>query len=319
VGNRVVTKNNNTLFYVNAASSPDPTQQIDYNDITGVASNTRSSHSTTISSSAPAFAGAIFKLKPNDAIADSDATQIIVMDGTPIINKHRKTCPLKVSLANGRKVTSTHMCDLNINGLLVTLTCHIILESSVASLFGIRFLTAAGCKVRFANLTCTVWYNNRIILQGGKDKATNLWTLPIGNMGMTSRQDTVVIPLVAPVLANAHAHYATTQIAFFMHTIRNKANSICFAHQLLCSPHISMLLKAIKRGYLKGCPNLTAQGISKYLNPSPATAKGHMSCPHQDIRSTQNHTNNIAPHPIKPDGRQSRYGTFDTLKVIEAL
>jgi hypothetical protein len=264
----------------------DPTQQIDYGNITVVASNTCSSHSTTISSLVPAFAGTIFKLKPNEAIADSGATQIFVMYGTPVINKRRTTCPLKVSLANGHEVMSTHMCEVNISGLLDTLTGHIIPESSVASLFGIRVLTAAGCKVRFDDLKCTVWYNNRIILQGGKDKATNLWTLPIGNVGMTSSHDTVVIPPGAPVLANAHAHYATTQIAFFTHTIRHKANSIRFAHQSLCSPHISTLLKAIKRGYLKGCPNLTAQGISKYLNPSHATAKGHMRRPRQGIRST---------------------------------
>jgi hypothetical protein len=47
-----------------------------------------------------------------------------------------------------------------------------------------------------------------------------------------------------------------------------------------------MLLKAIKRGYLRGCPNLTAHGINKYLNPSPATAKGHMKPLRQGIRST---------------------------------
>ncbi len=264
----------------------DPTQQIDYKDITVIASNTCSSHSTTISSPAPAFAGAVFKLKPNDAIADLGATQIFVMDGTPIVNKRRTMCPLKVSLANSCKVTSTHMCDVNISGLPVTLMGHNIPESSVASLFSICVPLAAGCKVRFDDLKYTVWCNNKIILQGGKDKATNLWTLPIGKVGTTSRHNTVVIPPAAPVLVNAHAHYATTHIAFFTHIIRNKANSIQFAYQLLCSPLILTLLKAIKRGYIKGCPNLTAQGISKYLNPSPATAKGHMRRLCQGIRIT---------------------------------
>ncbi len=63
------------------------------------------------------------------------------------------------------------------------------------------------------------------------------------------------------------------QIAFFIHTVQNKANSIQFAHQAPCSLHISTLLKAIRYGYLKGCPSLAAHGVSKYLNPSPATAK----------------------------------------------
>ncbi len=279
----------------------DPTQQLDYDDITVVASNTCSSHSTTISSPGPVFAGAVFKLNPNNAIADLGATQIFVMDGTPVLNKRCTMCPLKVSLADGHEVTSTHICDVKINGLTVTLMGHIIPELSVTSIFGIRALTAAGCEVWFDNLKSTVWYNHRIILQGGKDQATNLWTLPIGNVGMTSRHDTIVIPPAAPVLANTHAHYATIQIAFFMQTIRNKANSIQFSHQLLCSPHISTLLKAIKRGYLEGCPNITAEGLSRYLIPSPATAKGHMRRPRQGIRSTQNRNNNSTPLPIKPD------------------
>jgi hypothetical protein len=75
-------------------------------------------------------------------------------------------------------------------------------------------------------------------------------------------------------------------VSFFTHTIRTKANSIKFAHQSLCSPQISTLLKAIQKGFLKGCPNLTAKGVTRYLNPSPATAKGHMKRPHQGICST---------------------------------
>jgi hypothetical protein len=75
-------------------------------------------------------------------------------------------------------------------------------------------------------------------------------------------------------------------VSFFTHTVRTKANSIEFAHQSLCSPRISTLLKAIQRGFLNGCPNLTAKGITRYLNPSLATAKGHMKWPHQGIRST---------------------------------
>jgi hypothetical protein len=110
--------------------------------------------------------------------------------------------------------------------------------------------------------------------------------LPLGSPRMTSQHAKHVLLLVAPVVANAHAHPAT-QIAFFTHTVRNKANSIRFAHQSLHSLRISTLLKAIQRGYLKECPNLMAKGVSKYLNPSPATAKGHMKQPRQGIRSTR--------------------------------
>jgi hypothetical protein len=69
--------------------------------------------------------------------------------------------------------------------------------------------------------------------------------------------------------------------------MRTQANVIKFAHQSLCNPKISTLLRAVRKGFLKGCPNMTERLNLKYLNPSPATAKGHMKCPHHGIRSTR--------------------------------
>jgi hypothetical protein len=176
------------------------------------------------------------------------------------------------------------MCNIQIDGLPVTLMGHIIPDLSIALLFGIRIMTEAGCDVTFTKGDCIVMYNGKIILRGEKDPSTDLWTLLLGSHDMTSQHATSTLPLAAPDFANAHAQPAV-QIAFFAHTVQTKANSIRFAHQSLCSPRISTLLKAIKHGYLKGCPNLTAHGVNKYLNPSPATAKGHMKRPCQGIRS----------------------------------
>jgi hypothetical protein len=113
---------------------------------------------------------------------------------------------------------------------------------------------------------------------------------------MTTHHIKDAIPLAAPVLAYAHAH-VPTPIACFTPTVQTKANSVFFVHQSLCSPCISTLLKAIRHGYFKGCPNMTAQGVTKYLNPSPTTAKGHMRQPHQGIRSTQPKPTSLAPLP----------------------
>ncbi len=127
----------------------------------------------------------------NEAIADSGATQIFVMDGIPVHNKQRTTCPLKVALADGRQVMSTHMCDIIILGLPTTLVGHIVPELSIASLFGIRVLTEGGCTVKFDSKKCVVKYNGNIILTGMKDPVTDLLTLPIvGCAGKTSLTDT---------------------------------------------------------------------------------------------------------------------------------
>jgi hypothetical protein len=76
-------------------------------------------------------------------------------------------------------------------------------------------------------------------------------------------------------------------IAMFTHSVRTQANAVKFSHQSLCNPKISSLMKTLQKGYLKGCPNLSEELVMKYLNPSPATAKGHTKRPKKGIRSTQ--------------------------------
>ena len=58
------------------------------------------------------LAGGVFQLPTKYAIADLGATQIFVMEGTPVINKRPTTQPLRVALADGSQVMSTHMCDI---------------------------------------------------------------------------------------------------------------------------------------------------------------------------------------------------------------
>jgi hypothetical protein len=74
--------------------------------------------------------------------------------------------------------------------------------------------------------------------------------------------------------------------------VQTRANAVKFAHQSLCNPKISTLLKATQKGFLKGHPNMTKKLILKNLNPSPTTAKGHMKRPHYGIKSTN-------PKPLK--------------------
>jgi len=188
---------------------------------------------------------------------------------------------------------STHICDVYIPGLPIVLTGHIIPDLSIASLFGIRVLTDVGCTVTFDMDKCVVNFNGNKILRGYKDEKTDLWNLPLGGDQPTPAQHDFVMPVVAcPMIATAHtwsppAAGKPTHVATFAHTVRTKANSIKFAHQSFCSPRHSTFLKAIRRGFFKGCPNLSAAGVTRYLNPSPAASKGHMKRPHQGIWSTR--------------------------------
>ena len=55
---------------------------------------------------------------------------------------------------------------------------------------------------------------------------------------------------------------------------------------MLCNPKISTLLKATRKGFLKGCPKISKKLILKYLNPSPATAKEYIKRTQHGIHST---------------------------------
>jgi hypothetical protein len=43
-------------------------------------------------------------------------------------------------------------------------------------------------------------------------------------------------------------------------------------------------MKALRKGFLKECPNINDELVAKYLNPSPTTAKGHMKRPKKGTR-----------------------------------
>ncbi len=226
-------------------------------------------------------------IAPTQAVADTGATSIFVMDGIDVINRRVATKPLTMNLPDGRKVKSMHVCDITIPGLPGTLTGHIIPALKTALLIGIHPLCKVGCKVVFDDVKCDVVYKGRVILQGYKDLSTDLWTLPIKIEGMRTTPSHKDLPRPCPGIGHApHPPQDISDRAAFLHPIRTQANNVKFAHQSLCNPKISTLLKATQQGFLKGGPYISVKLINKYLNPSPATAKGHMKRPCHGIQST---------------------------------
>ena len=92
------------------------------------------------------------------AIADTGATSIFIMDGVDVVNKRIAPTPLTINLPDGKKVKSSHVCDVTIPGLPTILLGHIVPSLTVASLIGIRPLCKAGCTVVFddKNVMCSL-------------------------------------------------------------------------------------------------------------------------------------------------------------------
>jgi hypothetical protein len=127
----------------------------------------------------PQYINAI-AIAASEAMADTGATSIFIMEGTPCKNLRQAIRPLTINLPDGFKVKSTHTCDLTIPGLPMVLVGHVVPKLSIALLIGIRVLCDAGCKVVLRKTNCDIWYKGKVILSGKKDSSTDLWTLPIG-------------------------------------------------------------------------------------------------------------------------------------------
>ena len=231
------------------------------------------------------------------AVVDTGTTSIFVMKSTAMSNVPPATQPLTINLPYRTIVKSTLICDVMVLGLANVLDGHIVPGLTVASLVAILILCKAGCIVVFTDTACYVMYNQKVILTGAKDPSTDLWTLPITPGVATSSQGGqwttpgISPPQAGPCIACAPwlplAQPPPADLATFTHSVCTQANAIKFVHQLLCYPKISSLLKVLQKSFLKGCPIINEELITKYLNPSPATAKGHMKRPKKGIRSTQ--------------------------------
>ncbi len=160
--------------------------------------------------------------------------------------------PLTINLPHGGIVTSTHICDIVIPGLPMVLTGHIVPGLKMASLLGIRILCKADCVVTFTDKNCEVRFNKKLILQGTKDPSTDLWMLPITPAAIQTQNN------IALGKDRCDPKNPTpVAVAAFTHLIRTRANAVKYAHQSLGNPKISTLLKALKQGFLEGCPNMT--------------------------------------------------------------
>jgi hypothetical protein len=154
-------------------------------------------------------------LAASQAIVDTRATSIFIMEGVGVENKRPATKPLTINLPDGRQVKSTHICDINILGLPTTLMGHIVPNLAIASLFGIRVSCKAGCTVTFNDSKSDVYFKDKLILRGYKGPSTDLWTLPItpkkvsATPGQVTRSSHAETKSCRPCISLTHVEAAT--------------------------------------------------------------------------------------------------------------
>jgi hypothetical protein len=125
----------------------------------------------------------------------------------------------------------------------------------------------SGCSVTFTASNVTVTNGHSTILTGERDKASNLWRVPLNPNP----------PLHGGRKHSAHNGYEQKSIQ----------DTITYLHACCFSPVTDTWLKSIQNGHFATWPLVTVENVRKYLCKSYGTAKGHLNQIRQNIRSTQ--------------------------------
>ena len=157
----------------------------------------------------------------------------------------------------------------------------VLKDLNSASLISFGQLCDDDCQVLLDKYECRVTKNQKLIMQGWRNKNDGLWDIPIGNLPL-HRKDHPPIQ---------------QRINIIIRKDKTKLDLIRFLHASAFSPVKDTLIKAIKKNHFKSWPGLTAKLVRKSLPDSVATAKGHMNQERQGLQSTKG---NISS-PLAPD------------------
>ncbi|KAL7462039.1 hypothetical protein ACHAXS_002437 [Conticribra weissflogii] len=193
----------------------------------------------------------------NWGLADAGATGTFLLPGAPVINIRKAKTPLRIILPDGNYIYSTHQCNLNNSGLPPAMTeAHIVPGLAHTSLISIKQLCKHGAKVIYADLSCRVYVNKKLVWIGQQEPTTGLWVLPL-------QPNHPVDPAITQSTSKPLEH---------------TKNSV---------PTLPTWIKAIDNGHFFTWPGLTSTAVHKHLEPSPATDKGNMKQLCQNVQSTR--------------------------------
>ena len=128
-------------------------------------------------------------------------------------------------------------------------------------LFSIGQFCDNGCTAEFNKNRCTVKKNGNTILYGDRDPLSGLWKIPL----LTSEGETKYLPISEGA-----------KFVFNQEQLTTKADIVSFLHLAMFSPVKSTWIRAIQRNHFVTWPGINVTTVSKFLQPTPETAKGHL-------------------------------------------
>ena len=169
----------------------------------------------------------------------------------------------RVHLPDGDIIASNGTGQLPIPGLSPSATTAHTFQNLKTSLLSIGQLCDDGCLAIFTKQKMYIIKDKNLLLQGDRNTQDGLWDVLLPH-----QQDKVCAVLRMDQTKN--------DLAKFLH-------ACCF------SPTKSTFTMAIKKGNFVNWPGLTVELITKYLQPSLSTEKGHLRQERKNLQSTKDH------------------------------
>jgi hypothetical protein len=206
-----------------------------------------------------------------NAVADSAAT------GHFFPNKNNKKnihSTMEVVCENNQTMNSVATTALDIPELSIKAKTAYHFNEMEQPLLSIPLLADDGCKINLTKDNIVVTKNDRIILEGIRDKISTLWMIPIKHhkkMNLLAQQ--------LPSVLSTHA----ANSAYHQPTI---AKLMAYLNATIGSLPVKTLCHAIDNDWLTSFPGLTSKAIKKDLPKSISTTMGHIHMIRKGIRST---------------------------------
>ena len=222
-----------------------------------------------------------------NTIADTGTTDFLVRASD--VPAHLVPCgpTITVCHSNKTRIKSLGSISIPISHSDVVSIAHVIHPNELShNLSSLSQLCAQGCSATFSSNAVTVTdCAGTVILSGAKHSRDLLWTLPLP-----------LASLLPP--SSLHHQSAPTSTNFAIHNIHD-AEFVQFVHASFGSPSVSTFHRAVRQGFLRSFPRITARMIR--LNPPNciATAMGHLDRVRQGMASTKPAAP-LRPRPLLP-------------------
>jgi hypothetical protein len=178
--------------------------------------------------------------------------------------EHTTTGP-SVKVKNGHNIETSRRALVPLAKELSTKakTGHIFDDLKSGSLISIGQLCDDDCIALFTKYDVQIYKDGKVIIVGQRNNVNGLWHIPLAPKETNTAQS---------------QHSANSTIR----NVKTKQDLAAFLHA-----QYSTFLRAIRRNHFESWPGLTTTLITKHLQKSLATSKGHLRMEQQKIQSTK--------------------------------